>query len=484
MCGIAGFFGTFEPELLARMGSMIAHRGPDDVGEWHEPAAGVGFVQRRLSIIDLSPRGKQPMFYTPTGGAFTDAALVTRLRDPLAVVFNGEVYNYRELRVELEGKGCRFTTTGDTEVLLAAYAVWGDDCLKKFNGMFAFALWDSARRRLVLARDAMGVKPFYLARTPRGLLFASELKALLCAKDLDRGLDPVALKHYVSYLYSPAPRTILSAVRKLDPGSVLVLGAGGAEKTWRFAEPPFTQPVRAINETDACEQLRHLLGQAVERQMVADVPVGAFLSGGLDSSSLVALARQHAAGGRIDCFTIGFRHGSAYKEGVVEDLPYAERVAQHLGQPLHTIWVGSEMAQGFERMIWQLDEPLADPAALNVLYICRLARQHGMKVLLSGAGGDDIFTGYRRHYALQQERWWGWLPKPARRALRGLSEMLPQSIHSAGASPPDCATPIRIRSGGWPDIFSGSIRKLSPDCFHRKCRRPTAAPIRCSLAWI
>lgn len=427
MCGIAGFLGTFEAELLGRMGATIAHRGPDDAGVWHEPAVGVGMVHRRLAILDLAPRGRQPMFYTRVDGAFNDLALRVGRPDALAVAFNGEIYNFRELRAELEAKGCRFTTTCDTEVLLAAYTTWGDDCLARFNGMFAFALWDPARRRLLVARDAGGVKPLYLCRTPRGILFASELKALLCAPDLSRTLDGVALKQYVSYLYCPAPRTILSAVRKLHPGSALAIEAGGVDRTWTFAHLPYEQPIARVSPDEAAGELRRLLSQAVRRQMVADVPVGAFLSGGLDSSSLVALARQHANDGRIDCFTIGFRDGSTGDDGCVADLPYAEQAARHLGQPLHTIWVGSEMARGFERMIWQLDEPLADPAALNVLYISRLARQHGVKVLLSGSGGDDIFTGYRRHYALMQERCWGWLPRHARVGLKALAGTMPQS---------------------------------------------------------
>lgn len=407
MCGIAGFLGSFEPELLEAMNRLIAHRGPDGEGVWHDASTGVGLAQRRLAIIDLSPRGLQPMWD------------VSRR---VAITFNGEIYNYRELRAELEADGFKFGSDTDTEVILNLYLREGPDCISRLNGIFAFALWDTKRRELVVARDAMGVKPLYFAETARGFAFASELKALLPVRDIDRGLDFVALKSYLTYLYSPGARTMFSGVRKLGPGECMVVRRGETPRRQVFRVSPYDQPLSSMSADEAIAQARYFLGRAVERQMVADVPVGAFLSGGLDSSSIVNFARQHKGVAPLECFTIGFEQTRRSNEGLVEDLPYAREVATHFGLPLNTIWVAPDMSAHFERMIWHLDEPQADPAALNVFFIAQLAREKGVKVLLSGAGGDDIFSGYRRHQALMGERYWSWLPRDVRRMMQWASE--------------------------------------------------------------
>ena len=410
MCGIAGFLGKFSSECLTVMSDTIAHRGPDDTGEFHDPKTGLGLAHRRLSIIDLSPSGHQPM-WDATG--------------TVVIVFNGEIYNYRELRKLLAGEGYRFNSTSDTEVLLNLYLQDGPDFLTKLNGIFAFALWDTRKKHLLLARDGLGVKPLYYTQTSKGFLFASEIKALLKAPGIDKTLNPVAINHYISYLYAPSPNTMLKAVRKLLPGHAFLVGPEGITREWCFYDLPYDQPIEKISIEEACEGLRYYLKQAVKRQMVADVPVGAFLSGGLDSSSVVAYARELSTDGSFPCFTIGFRSEVFQREGLADDLPYAQKVAQHLGVDLHTIWVGSEMAEHFEDMVYQLDEPQADPAALNVLFISQLARQNGIKVLLSGAGGDELFTGYRRHYALSLERWWGRLPRKLRGVMRAASQHAP-----------------------------------------------------------
>lgn len=410
MCGIGGFYGNFRPDILETMNRFQRDRGPDDAGTWHDSQSRVGLIQTRLSIIDLSAGGHQPMW---------DA------EQRAVITYNGEIYNYQELRGGLQKEGYRFKSTSDTEVILNLYLRDGVDCLSKLNGIFAFALWDARTRELLVARDGLGVKPFYYAVTANGFVFASEIKALLQTPGLDRSLDPEGILSYIAYLYSPCPHTPLKSVRKLPPGHAAWVTEKGIENIWQFYRLPYDQPIQKKSPRLLAQELRSHLNEAVRRQMVADVPVGAFLSGGLDSSSVVAFAKQYAPEGKIDCFTIGFRDGTTAAEGMADDLPYARNVARHLGVDLHVIEVGSDMASRFEEMIWHLDEPQADPAPLNVLFICELARQHGIKVLLSGGGGDDIFTGYRRHYALMQERYWAWLPQIVRRQMTGLTGFAP-----------------------------------------------------------
>ena len=401
MCGIAGYSGSFDPELLGRMNARIAHRGPDDEGTWHDTGRGVGLAQRRLAIIDLSPLGHQPMWD------------VTRT---VATVFNGEIYNYRELRSELERDGFRFAGHSDTEVLLNLYLRDGPRMLSRLNGIFAFALWDERERELLLARDGVGVKPLYVAELAEGVLFASEIKALLASAAVPRELDPVALQQCVAFGWCPTPRTMFAAVRKLAPGNALRVRGGRVIERFAHWKLPVDVPVSELPVEGLTERIRTTFDEAVRRQMVADVPVGAFLSGGLDSSSIVESARKHA-GGRMACFTIGFRDDAFLRDGFADDLQYARRVAAELDVDLHEVTVGPEIVDDLPAMIWHLDEPTSDPAPLHVLSICRLARERGIKVLLSGTGGDDIFSGYRRHHALIREGVWSWAPKSIRRRL-------------------------------------------------------------------
>lgn len=400
MCGIIGYQGRFSADALRAGMQAIAHRGPDDRGEFVDAEAEVGLGHLRLSIIDLSPLGHQPMH--------DDAATVQ-------LVFNGEIYNYRELRAELEGRGCRFRGTSDTEVILQLYLQEGQAMLPRLNGIFSIALWDTRTRTMLVARDALGVKPLYISETPRGLAFASEIKGLLHLVPEARSLDHAALNRYLTFLWCPGEGTPLAGVRKLLPGEAMEVRGGRVTRRWTWYELPMFRGVRPdLDERASLEGTVSHLRAAVERQMVADVPVGAFLSGGLDSSAVVAFARERNPD--ISCFTIEAAGGQ--DEGTTDDLPYAQRVAKHLSVPLHVVRIDAgRMAGDLARMIEQLDEPLADPAPLNVLYISELARQNGMKVLLSGAGGDDLFTGYRRHRAIAMERLWSWLPRPARHAL-------------------------------------------------------------------
>ena len=392
------------------MSDVIRHRGPDDADALYVPDDGIGLAHRRLSIIDLSSAGRQPMW---------DAT------HSACIVYNGEIYNYRELRYELERHGFQFRNNTDTEVILNLYLRDGETMLSQLNGIFAFALWDSRKRSLLLARDGLGVKPLYYAEVGDGVLFASELKALLQAPSVSRTLDIDAVRQYTRFLWCPAPQTMLEGVRKMLPGHAAWIGDGRIATPWEFYDLPFDAEPEGWTDGAAIAETRNVIARAVERQMVSDVPVGAFLSGGLDSSAVVAYARAHEQSEPLRCFTIGFSEGRTATEGVADDLPYARQAARALGVQLEEVTVGPVTVDDLATMVWQLDEPQADLAPLNVGLIAKAARVAGVKVLLSGAGGDDIFSGYRRHQSLQLEPVWSWLPRPARGALRGLSRRVP-----------------------------------------------------------
>ena len=349
---------------------------------------------------------------------------MTSSDEKVVLVFNGEIYNYRELRVELEDKDFIFHGNSDTEVLLNLYLAEGEDMLHRLNGIFAFAMWDGRNKSLFIARDGLGVKPLYYSATSRGVAFASEIKGLLPMVPEARELDVVSLHRYLSFLWCPGEGTPLKAVRKLLPGEAMVIREGKIERKWIWYQLPIIRGLRSdLDEEASLAGTVSHLRQAVHRQMVADVPVGAFLSGGLDSSAVVAFARE--LNPDIHCFTIEAAGGQ--EEGATDDLPYARRVAKHLGVPLDVVGIEAHrMAGDLERMVIQLDEPLADPAPLNVLYISQLAREQGMKVLLSGVGGDDLFTGYRRHQAIQAEWLWSWLPAFCRNGLDRAAASLDQ----------------------------------------------------------
>ena len=417
MCGIFGFSGSFTPILVQEGLAQIAHRGPDDFGIYSSVESNVALGHTRLSILDLSPQGHQPM-------ASDDSSVV--------LVFNGEIYNFRELRVELEQLGHSFIGHSDTEVLLKLYIEHRSvsngvpAMLRRLNGIFAFALWDADRSELLLARDALGVKPIYYSSDAQVFAFASEIKALLPSLAGPRVLDISAIDRYLSFLWCPGEGTPALQVRKLPPGEALWVKNGRIAERFRWYRLPTFQLIGKnsnLRLTEAIHGTEQHLRQAVQRQLVADVPVGAFLSGGLDSSSVVAFAREQNPD--IRCFTIECTGSS--EEGIADDLPYARRVAAHLNVPLEIVRTdAARMAEDLPAMVVQLDEPLADPAPLNVLYISRLAREQGIKVLLSGAGGDDLFTGYRRHRALMAEGLWSWLPRSARVGLERLSCRLDQ----------------------------------------------------------
>jgi asparagine synthase (glutamine-hydrolysing) len=436
MCGIVGFQGNYSPELLRAMTNAVAHRGPDGEGMVILSAgdeAPTGLGHRRLAIIDLSAAGCQPMSALPDpGGA---------MQSGLTLIFNGEIYNYRELRAELTAAGHRFMSGTDSEVLLHLYEHAGLEMLSRLNGIFAFAIHDArplgrpqgvARGALFIARDQLGVKPLYYAQGPRGVLFASEIKALLHDATLSRQLDPLALHYLLAYLWVPAPQTMLQSVRKLEPGHALLVHDGRVRRKWCYYDLPYDGTRASCSFEAGARSLAVHLETAVRRQLMADVPVGAYLSGGLDSSSIVAMMRRAQPERPITCFTIDFPE-NVDLEGSPADLPYARQVARHLGVRLVEVLMRPEEIRRLPRMVELLDEPQADPAPINALLIAERARAMGIPVLLSGAGGDDLFSGYRRHWALTFERAWSWLPRAARSSLQGLAASA-ASGRSAGQS--------------------------------------------------
>jgi asparagine synthase (glutamine-hydrolysing) len=415
MCGIAGFYGSFKQTLLSDMNIAQAHRGPDDEGIWYDKNYGIGLAHRRLSIRDLSLAGHQPLFSK---------------HNDVSIIYNGEIYDTKKYYNELLTDGYHFKGTSDTEIILNLYLKYGVKLLSKLNGIFAFAIWDSRNKQLFLARDGMGVKPLYYSETAKGFIFASEIKSLLKEQSISREINPAAIAAYITYLWSPAPLTMLKSIKKLEPGFAIIIQNQKVYKKWRFYKPSFFKQILDISVNDAKISVQDSLKTAVERQMVADVPIGTFLSGGLDSSAITAFAKDMVGREKLKCFTISLDEKLLKKEGVISDLPYAKRVAEYLNVDLQTIQVGPEMADELTTMIYHLDEPQADPAALNTLFISRLARQHEIKVLLSGAGGDDIFSGYRRHWALNMEKYWSYFPKSFRRVMSATAKRLPESPSS------------------------------------------------------
>jgi len=396
MCGIIGIFGD-DPDVVKKASLLLEHRGPDDHGLFVDKFFGIGLGHTRLSILDTSSHGHQPMLSK-------DGKVV--------LVFNGEIYNFRELRDTLKEKNYKFDGESDSEVLLCLYLLEGKDFLSKLNGIFALAIWDSRDKSLFIARDGLGVKPLYYAASNNSFSFSSEIKALLQLSSIEKKIDEESINRYLSFLWCPGKGTPIKSVCKLLPGEAMIIKDGIVKNRWIWYQlPVFTGILPDLCKKKSLSGVTEYLRQAVHRQMVSDVPLGAFLSGGLDSSSIVAFAREMNPD--LRCFTIDII--GKQDKGVINDLPYAQKVAKHLNVPLDVVSVDSnKIAQNLEYMVAQLDEPLADPAALNVFYISQLARKQGIKVLLSGVGGDDLFTGYRRHHALQLQKYWSWIPQGIR----------------------------------------------------------------------
>jgi len=398
MCGITGIVDLKDRRpvnaaLLREMNGTLRHRGPDGDGFHIEP--GVGLGHRRLSIIDLEG-GRQPLYNE-------DGTVV--------VTYNGEIYNFPELMSELKRLGHAFKTRCDTEVIVHAWEAWGAGCLDRFNGMFAFALWDRNRETLFLARDRLGIKPLYYALLPDGrILFGSELKALLVCPELARKLDPRAVEEYFTFGYIPAPRTIFEGIRKLEPGTCATLTRGEREvRPVRYWDVPLA---RGLPATDHAETLVAELKAAVGRRLVSDVPLGAFLSGGIDSSAVVAMMRELGVGHLLTC-SIGF------SEPRYDESAYARRVARAKETDHKTETVEASDYRLLEKLVGIYDEPYADSSAIPTYRVCALARRH-VTVALSGDGGDENFIGYRRYRLFaMEERLRSMLPAGIRAPLFG-----------------------------------------------------------------
>ena len=355
MCGIHGlirFDGQpVTPRLLSAMGDVTRHRGPDDEGMHIDGECGI--AMRRLSIIDLAG-GHQPL---------------SNAEGTLWLVCNGEIYNYRELRAELQALGHRFKTASDSEVLLHGYAAWGDDVVLRLNGMFDFGLWDARRRRLLIGRDRLGVKPLYVLRDAARLAFASEAKALLALPGVKAELDPAVLPSYLQLGYVAAPSCIFKGLRKLPPATLLAV-EGGEVREWRYWRLPETID-RETTEAQWVDKVRAQLEQSVRMQMVSDVPIGAFLSGGVDSSAVVGYMARHSQQ-PIRTYAIGFDGGAA--ETLYNELPYARQVAQRFGTQHREIVVQPDVVSLLPRLLWHMDEPIADSAFVTTYLVSEFAR--------------------------------------------------------------------------------------------------------------
>jgi len=413
MCGINGIVGDPDSkalELVGLMNEITAHRGPDDSGLLFDPIGRVGFGHQRLAILDLSLAGHQPM--SDLGGL-------------IQLVFNGEIYNYRELRTDLELRGHHFRSQSDTEVLVYLYLEYGEQMLERLNGMFAFAIWDTRTATLFAARDHFGIKPFYYTHLSDGrLLFSSEIKALLACPEVPREINLPALSDYLSFMWVSDPLTMFRGIEKLPPGHKLRWRAG------RLRVEPWWDLDIALCGTldrptaDLAGELAARLDVAVRRQLISDVPIGAFLSGGIDSSGIVA-AMAAAHSGEVRCYTMASLPSDNIIDQFADDLPYARQVASYLGVSLREVSATPDIASLWPKMVWHLDEPMADPAAINCYLIAKQAREDGTKVLLSGQGADELFAGYRWHLAPELMGRLALLPRRFGRCIAGAAQFLP-----------------------------------------------------------
>jgi len=386
MCGICGIidYSNHESvpiEVLKRMIATLKHRGPDYQHTWVEGP--IGLAHARLSIIDLTPTGRQPMI--SSGGRFV-------------IVFNGEVFNFPDIRRELEQLGVQFRGHSDTEVVLEAYVCWGEKALIRFNGIFALAIFDRAKQELILARDRYGVKPLYYARTGNGLIFGSEIKAILAVQRVRASINVQALHEFAYFGVALGANTMFEGINRLEPGRWLSLGANEehGEAFWEL------NPAQNISDNldDATDKVRFLLDQAVKRQLVSDVPIGILLSGGIDSSCVTAFAAKHY-GGKVRTYSVGFDF-----QGGVNELPIARRVASYYGTVHHELHIsGANLPPVIESLIQHHDEPFSDAANIPLYLLCRELNGNP-RVVLQGDGGDEVFAGYRRYTLLGQARLW------------------------------------------------------------------------------
>jgi len=413
VCGIAGCYQQADgPKLVDVMTERIAHRGPDANGTWnHEnDRVSIQLGHRRLSIIDVSAAADQPLS-----------------KRGLTLVYNGELYNYKELRAELTSRGVSFVTASDTEVVLEAWRYWGPASLSRFRGMFAFALADEKTGELFLARDPLGIKPLFYLQRREGVLFASELKALVSAVGPELRIEPGALVASMLYYWVPEQWCAVAGVRKLPGGSWARFSPDGRmylEHYWQVAD--VAQEAEGADAPD----LGRVIEESVTAHLVADVPVSSFLSGGLDSSIITVLA--HRAAQEIDAYTITFRPEDQRLEAMPDDAVYARKVAARFGVKLHEIEISPDIVKMLPRIVDALDEPIGDPAAINTVLMCEAARARGVKVILSGMGADELFGGYRRQLACVMASRYGRLPGLSRAGVRFAVDRAPVTLGGSG----------------------------------------------------
>jgi asparagine synthase (glutamine-hydrolysing) len=413
VCGIAGCYQQSDGRKLTDvMTDRIAHRGPDAEGVWsHEDErVSVHLGHRRLSIIDLTAAADQPL-----------------RKGSLVLSYNGELYNFRELRTLLQGAGVNFVTTSDTEVVLEAWRHWGPAALDRFRGMFAFALADTVTGELVLARDPLGIKPLFYTERGDGIVFASELKAIVAALGTELRIEPGALVASMLYYWVPEQRCAIQGVHKLPAGSWARIRPGARTEIrqyWRIHD------VAAGAVYEPAADLKSVVEESVRAHLVADVPVSSFLSGGLDSSIITVLAHQDSDA--VDAYTITFRPEDQKLEAMPDDAVYARKVARTFGIDLHEIEISPDIADLLPRMVDILDEPIGDPAAINTVLMCEAARARGVKVILSGMGADELFGGYRKHLACLMASRFLRLPGAVRGPARFAVNRLPVSIGDRG----------------------------------------------------
>jgi asparagine synthase (glutamine-hydrolysing) len=417
MCGISGVLGDWAREGAQLPEERQAHRGPDDTGAYDDPQRRATLWFRRLAVIDLSDAANQPL---PNEDG------------TVWLVFNGEIYNFRQLRADLERRGHTFRSHGDSETLVHLWEEYGRDMLRHLNGMFAFCIWDSRTGEAFLAVDHAGIKPLYIVRNEQGVAFASEAKVLLDLSPVSRHIDPLALRQYLTFLWVPGARTMWQDVRKLAPASWLSWRDGVVEEgTWW----DWDQSVKEELESDEwVERVRLTLRESVERQLVSDVPLGLLLSGGLDSSALAGAMRAVQPHGRIRAYTaniVGHAH-----DGFSDDLPFARRVAWHLGLDLQEERISPRIAGLLPQLVWHADEPLADPAIAASFLLSQCAHRHGTTVLLSGQGADELYHGYRSHHAVRFARRLSGVPGPLMRVATAIAAATAGTTGtSAGAVP-------------------------------------------------
>ena len=494
MCGIAGLISPNPEQRLGAMLQTIEHRGRDDEGVWtseaiddHGRRACLG--HRRLAIIDTSSAGHQPML--SADGRY-------------AITFGGEIYNYRDLREELKSKGHAFRTQTDTEVLLTAFAEWGKDCLPRLNGMFHFAVWDNRERTLTLARDHVGIKPLYYfhkpgsGATPGSFIFASEVKAILATGLVDRALDPEALNQFLTFLWAPDPNTLFRGIKTLPPAHALTF-RNDEISLHEWWDVSFDEIEEGRSEAWWQEQVLETLDHVVKLEMVADVPLGSFLSGGIDSSGIVAMMKRHSSGRRVSTYTVGIESEDLRYDIIPDDVEWARRVNQLLDTDYHEIMLQPSVAELLPKLVYHMDEPAIDMAISSYL-VSRAARET-MRVMLSGMGGDEVFAGYPRQLAMKIAGAFDPVPSMLRRPLmKAIERTLP------GGLPGKLTAPLRnakkfARSAGLDfeerylgygtyftdeakqQLYSGDMRAatrgLDAYATHRRCfaRVQNAAPL-------